>query len=91
MKRINIKKAISFFMAVCLLAGNSYTGGTTGVSVTPVVQEISTETQEATENVTTGSIGDVFGEAVTAVKGFFSNFGKVRVASAEEAESQQPV
>lgn len=84
MKRM--KQAVSFFMAVCLLAGNSYTGGTkTEVSMTPFVQVSETATAEESALLQTGEDTSVL-EALRNPFGKLSEmkYHEIRKASAED-------
>jgi len=86
----HMKKAISFFMAVCLLAGNSYMDGTsTSVSITPIEQEVSAAV-EYEENKSTESTKSVFGQKLDSFKNLYlDSLKEIRVASAEEEKNTE--
>lgn len=85
----HMKKAVSFFMAVCLLAGNSYVGGTsTSVTITPIVQaeETVAETADTQEEKSGTFIGSIF-DTVSTWTGNLAD--RIRTASAEETTEKQ--
>lgn len=85
----HMKKAVSFFMAVCLLAGNSYVGGTsTSVSITPVVQEVQEETTEK-QDITDNDRSGIFDKLLHPLRALENLKYSVRTASAEEKEEEE--
>ena len=85
----HMKKAVSFFMAVCLLAGNSYVGGTaTSISITPVVQEASKEAASVS-NVQENSKTGVFEKLLHPLRALENLKYSVRTASAAEKDEEE--
>jgi len=86
-----MKKAICFLMATCMLAGSGYTGEvSTSVSVTPVVQEATTEVEKTDNKMNFEGISSVLERTMSSLKGLSFDFAnRIRVASAEEKEEEE--